>query len=157
MAAGAVTTEASKRTGLVEGTPVVAGVGDVIANVLGAGGLKEGAATAILGTTCMVGVTHAKPVFEPVDLGLLFSLPQQRWYRAMVNVAGTSNLDWALSMVAPEFLEGADRFDRLTARLSAVPPGANGVTYLPYLSERGIVAPVAAAPARAQFSGLHAG
>ena len=157
VAAGAVTTEASKRTGLVEGTPVVAGVGDVIANVLGAGGLKEGAATAILGTTCMVGVTHAKPVFEPVDLGLLFSLPQQRWYRAMVNVAGTSNLDWALSMVAPEFLEGADRFDRLTARLSAVPPGANGVTYLPYLSESGIIAPVTDAHARAQFSGLHAG
>lgn len=155
--AGHLTEEAATRTGLRAGIPVVAGAGDVIANVVGAGGLKAGAATAILGTTCMVGVCRSEPVFTPPDLGLLFSLPERHWYRAMVNVAGTLNLDWTLKLVAPDLADEADPFARVTAMAERVPPGANGVTFLPYLSESGIIAPVADPHARAQFCGLHAG
>jgi sugar (pentulose or hexulose) kinase len=155
--AGHISAEASARTGLPKGVPVVAGAGDVIANVLGAGGFEAGRATAILGTTCMVGITRTEPVFTPPDLGLLFSLPERHWYRAMVNVAGTNNLDWALGLVAPELTTGADRFTQLTERVKVVPPGARGVTYLPYLSESGIIAPITDPHARAQFCGLHPG
>lgn len=155
--AGHLTEAAALRTGLTAGIPVVAGAGDVIANVIGAGGLRAGAATAILGTTCMVGVSHDEPVFAPPDLGLLFSLPERHWYRAMVNVAGTLNLDWALNLMAPDLAGDPERFAKVTAMAEAVPPGANGVTYLPYLSESGIIAPVADPHARAQFCGLHAG
>lgn len=155
--AGQLTAEAAGRTALQEGIPVVAGAGDVIANVVGAGGLKAGAATAILGTTCMVGACHGEPVFEPPDLGLLFSLPDRHWYRAMVNVAGTLNLDWAVDLLVPDLKGAPDLFVRITEMVDAVPPGANGVTYLPYLSESGIIAPVADARTRAQFCGLHAG
>lgn len=155
--AGHLSPEVAARTGLKKGIPVVAGAGDVIANVIGAGGLKDGAATAILGTTCMVGVCHGKPVFTPPDLGLLFSLPESHWYRAMVNVAGTLNLDWALGLVAPDLQDDPSRFAKVNAMVDAVPPGANGVTYLPYLSESGIIAPVADPGARAQFAGLHSG
>lgn len=155
--AGRLSVEAAARTGLAAGIPVVAGAGDVIANVIGAGGMGDGAATAILGTTCMVGVCRNEPVFTPPDLGLLFSLPERHWYRAMVNVAGTLNLDWTLMLVAPDLAGEPDLFARVTAMAEDVPPGANGVTYLPYLSESGIIAPVADANARAQFCGLHAG
>jgi len=155
--AGHLTPKAAARTGLAAGIPVVAGAGDVIANVIGAGGLKDGAATAILGTTCMVGVCHDTPSFMPPDLGLLFSLPDNHWYRAMVNVAGTLNLDWALGLVAPDLKDDPDRFAKINAVIDAVPPGAHGVTYLPYLSESGIIAPVADPDARAQFAGLHGG
>ena len=141
-------------TGLPEGLPVAVGAGDVIATVIGAGGLETGAATAVLGTTCMVGRVTDAPVFEPRDLGLLFSLPGRRWYRAMVNVAGTVNLDWAMALLAPELRGAADGYERLAEMVAAVPVGANGVTYLPYLSESGIIAPVASARARAQFCGL---
>lgn len=155
--AGHLTAAAAGRTGLNEGIPVVAGAGDVIANVIGAGGLKVGAATAILGTTCMVGVCLDAPSSTPPDLGLLFSLPERHWYRAMVNVAGTLNLDWAIDLLAPDLKDQADCFARVTEVAAAVPPGANGVTYLPYLSASGIIAPVTSLGARGQFCGLHAG
>lgn len=149
-----ISPRAAAETGLAAGTPVAVGAGDVGCTVIGAGGLEPGTATAVLGTTCMVGMCHDRPVFEPPDIGLLFTLPGGVWYRAMVNVAGTLNLDWALATLAPELLEAPDSFDRLTDTVRAVPPGANGVTFLPYLSESGIIAPVVDASARAGFFGL---
>lgn len=152
--ASGLTAEAATLTGLREGLPVAVGAGDVPATIIGIGGLRAGAATAILGTTCMVGVCHDTPVFEPPDIGLLFSLPGDGWYRSMVNVAGTLNLDWVAGLLAPETADGPDRLARVTAMAQSVPPGANGVTYLPYLSESGIIAPTVAPQARAQFCGL---
>jgi sugar (pentulose or hexulose) kinase len=154
--AGRLTAEAARATGLPEGLPVATGAGDVIANVIGAGGLAEGAATATLGTTCMLGLCRDRPVFVPAGLGLLFSLPEGHWFRAMVNVAGTLNLDWAMGLLCPD-LTGPDRFARLEAMVAAEPVGARGATYLPYLSESGIIAPVADPAARAQVSGLAPG
>ncbi|MCP4384678.1 MAG: carbohydrate kinase [Hyphomicrobiales bacterium] len=151
---GGLTGEAAGRTGLPEGLPVAIGAGDVAATVIGAGGLQPGLATAVLGTTCMAGICHDEPVFTPPDVGLLFSLPGDCWYRSMVNVAGTLNVDWAVSLLAPELVGQPDAYQTVTAMIEGVPPGANGVIYLPYLSESGIIAPVVAPDARAQFSGL---
>lgn len=155
--AGSLTGAAAARTGLPEGLPVVAGAGDVPASIIGAGGMEAGAATAVLGTTCQVGVCRSEPVFEPSDLGLLFSLPERRWYRSMVNVAGTLNIEWLIGLLTLGLHGRPDTFDRITQMVASVPPGARGVTYLPYLSAGGIIAPVVSARARAQFCGLHAG
>ena len=38
--------------------------------------------------------------------------------------------------------------------LDSTPPGASGLTYLPYLSDSGLIAPIVDPSARAQFSGL---
>jgi sugar (pentulose or hexulose) kinase len=155
--AGGLAPDAAADTGLPVGLPVATGAGDVIANVIGAGGLRTGAVTALLGTTCMVGLCHDHPVFEPPDLGLLFSLPEGRWFRAMVNVAGTLNLDWAVQLLAPDLAGAPDLWKRVTALAAAEPVGARGLTYLPYLSESGIIAPVVDPDARAQFAGLAPG
>ena len=152
--AGGLKVEVAGMLGLPAGLPVAVGAGDVAATVIGAGGLAAGTATAVLGTTCMVGVVHDRPVFEPADMGLLFTLPGERWYRAMVNVAGTLNLDWAFSALAPDIADKPERFALLDDMLRATPPGANGLTYLPYLSESGIIAPRVDPAARAQFAGL---
>ncbi|WP_309085690.1 FGGY-family carbohydrate kinase [Chelativorans sp.] len=151
---GGLMPAAADAIGLPSGLPVAIGAGDVPATVIGAGGLATGMATAVLGTTCMVGVCHDRPVFEPADLGLLFTLPGHRWYRAMVNVAGTLNLDWAFSALAPDLAARPDRFDMMNEMIGTVPPGAHGLVYLPYLSESGIIAPVVDYGARAQFHGL---
>lgn len=140
--------------GLPAGLPVTVGAGDVAATIIGAGGLALGTATAVLGTACMVGVTSDQPVFKPADIGLLFTLPGRRWYRAMLNVAGTSNLDWAFATLAPDLAQRPDRFAELDRMLDATPPGAQGLTYLPYLSDSGIIAPRVDRLARAQFDGL---
>ncbi|MEW9837728.1 FGGY-family carbohydrate kinase [Mesorhizobium marinum] len=140
--------------GVRAGLPVAVGAGDVAATVLGTGVLEPGTAAAVLGTACMVGVIDDRPVFDPPDVGLLFTLPADRWYRAMLNVAGTLNLDWAFNTLAPDLARRADRFAVLDSMLDATPPGAHGLTYLPYLSQSGIIAPVVDPAARAQFSGL---
>lgn len=151
---GGLTSEAAQAIGLPVGLPVAVGAGDVAATVIGAGGLAAGTATAVLGTTCMVGVAHDRPIFEPADIGLLFTLPGERWYRAMVNVAGTLNLDWAFNALAPDLASRPERFAMMTEMIRAVPAGAHGLVYLPYLSESGIIAPKVDHAARAQFSGL---
>jgi len=151
---GRLSPAVAKLTGLPEGLPVAVGAGDVAATVVGAGELVPGTATAVLGTACMVGVIHDQPVFDPPDVGLLFTLPGRRWYRAMLNVAGTLNLDWAFATLAPDLAARPDRFLELDRILDDTPPGARGLTYLPYLSDSGIIAPVVDPSARAQFSGL---
>ena len=151
---GHVTPAAAAITGLRAGTPVAVGAGDVPCSVLGAGGWNTGRATMILGTTAMVGQSFAQPVFEPQDLGLLFTLPGKRWFRAMVNVAGTMNLDWALATLAQDLAASADPFARLEERAAQSPIGAAGVSFLPYLSDSGIIAPVIDPEARAGFAGL---
>ncbi len=152
--AGLVTAEAASATGLAEGTPVAVGAGDVPASVLGAGGGAPGHALTILGTTCLNGVVVDAPLFEPADLGLLFTLPGNLWLRTMVNVAGTINLDWFLATFCAEWATAPDAFARLEALAKESPRGANGLTYLPYLSDAGIIAPVVEPGARAVFAGL---
>jgi sugar (pentulose or hexulose) kinase len=102
----------------------------------------------------MVGLCLDRPVFIPENLGLLFSLPERHWFRAMVNVAGTLNLDWAVALLFPELAGQEGAFERIAAMAAGEPIGARGLTYLPYLSESGIIAPVVDPNARAQFAGL---
>jgi sugar (pentulose or hexulose) kinase len=109
---------------------------------------------AILGTTCMVGVVSDAPLFDPPDLGLLFTLPGKAWFRAMVNVAGTLNLDWAIGAIMSEQAGDPGRFERIERMIGGIPVGAEGVTFLPYLSDSGIIAPVVEPRARAGFHGL---
>lgn len=158
---GHLTPEAAVETGLAAGTPVIAGAGDVPAAVLGAGAVEAGVAVTILGTTCLNGLVTAAPLFEPADVGLLFALPGAGWLRTMVNIAGTTNLDWMLRQFFAERLERGETPETLFAAAEALaqtsPPGATGVTYLPYLSAVGIIAPVVAPHARAGFHGLHDG
>ncbi len=139
---------------LAEGIPVAVGAGDVPSTVVGASALQAGTALVVLGTTCIAGVVSDKPVFTPPDLGLLFTLPDRAWFRSMVNVAGTLNLDWAIANILGETERSADLFARLDAMISGVPIGCGGVVYLPYLSESGIIAPVFDQRARAGFFGL---
>lgn len=152
--AGTVTALAAAATGLRVGTPVAYGAGDTPASVLGAGIGAPGPASTVLGTTCLSGVVLGEPVFEPADLGLLFTLPGGLWMRTMVNVAGTSNLDWCLTALCPDLAGGPDPYGRLARIAQAEQPGAGGVTYIPYLSSGGIIAPRIEAGARGGFAGL---
>ncbi len=124
------------------------------ATIVGASALQDGAALVVLGTTCIVGVVADRPVFEPADLGLLFTLPGDCWFRSMVNVAGTLNLDWAVATILGEASPDAAFYARLEELVRAVPVGSDGVTFLPYLSDSGIIAPVVDPQARAGFHGL---
>jgi sugar (pentulose or hexulose) kinase len=152
--AGAVTRAASEATGLAEGTPVAVGAGDVPASVLGAGGSDPGTVVSILGTTSLNGIVVDEPVFTPPDLGLLFTVPGEIWLRAMVNVAGTISLDWFIQTMCPDLAGAPDLYARIEEMAAAAGIGAGGVTYLPFLSDSGIIAPRVEPHARAGFAGL---
>lgn len=154
--AGAVTPAAAAETGLRAGTPVAIGAGDVPCSAIAAGAFEPGVALTVLGTTCHNGVVFSEPTFEPPDLGLLFTLPENRWLRVMVNLAGTPNLDWARSVLFGELGGDGAAFAALERAASSRPAGADGLIYHPYLSDVGLIAPVVSRGARAQFSGLNA-
>jgi sugar (pentulose or hexulose) kinase len=152
--AGTVTAAAAAATGLKAGTPVAFGAGDTPASVIGAGAGRPGLASTVLGTTCLNGVLSDEPIFEPADLGLLFTVPGGLWMKTMVNVAGTTNIDWCLHALCPDLAGQPDAYDRLAALADAGGVGASGVVYVPYLSPTGIIAPRIEAGARAGFCGL---
>ena len=147
--AGTITAAAAAATGLSEGTPVAIGTGDTGACVIGSGCYAPKQAATILGTTCINGVVFDHAVYEPRDLGLLFILPGQKWFKAMPNVAGTMVIDWGMANLAP----GAS-YDDFGALAASSPAGSNGLVFVPYLSASGVIAPVLEPRARAGFFGL---
>lgn len=155
---GHVLPDVAALTGLRAGLPVVAGAGDVPANAIGIGATEPGQAFTILGTNCQACMTFDAPMFEPADVGLLFYVPGGRWFKALMNVAGTTNVDWFIEQFcAEERLASAasqDMYQRVEALAQSSPVGANGVLYHPYLSTAGVIAPFVEPAARAGFFGL---
>jgi glucosamine--fructose-6-phosphate aminotransferase (isomerizing) len=64
------------------GAPVAIGAGDVPCSAIAAGAVDPGMACTVLGATCHNGVVAAEPTFEPPNVRLLFTLPEQLWLTA---------------------------------------------------------------------------
>ena len=153
--AGRVTRAAGERLGLREGTPVVTGASDVACAALGAGVDEAGAIYVNLGTAAQL----MTPVEPPIAPGAYtFLAAGDRGYLAMASVyAAGRSLDW----VVDELLQGplgrrdapdADRYARVEAAVSAVPPGSGGLMFLPHLL--GASTPWLDATARGALLGL---
>lgn len=151
--AGGLDETAARACGLRPGTPVAVGCGDVPASALGAGVVRPGAALTVLGTTCLNGIVVREPVRDGAPVGLHFAIPAGGFLRVMVNIAGTANIDWAIARFLAHLPE-PERLAALMAEAEASPPGALGLTWLPYLSGQGIVAPFLDPHARGALCGL---
>jgi len=152
---GCVHKRAADETSLSEGTPVVAGLADVSATLTGAGAILPGCATTILGTSCLSSVTTATPVFAPHGVGFSFLLPGGQWTRTLSNQTGTLALSWFARAFAPTPLgQGVPDFAALDEEAGAVPVGARGVIFHPYLNSTGVSAPLYEPRARARFWGV---
>jgi xylulokinase len=127
---GAVTAEAAAATGLLAGTPVVGGGGDQAANAVGLGAVRPGIAALSLGTSGVVFAPTASPAIEPDGLLHAFchALPGT-WHLMGVMLSAAGSLRWLRDAVAP-----GRSFDELVAFAEAVPPGSDGLVFLPYLS-----------------------
>lgn len=142
---GRVTREAAIATGLRQGTPVVAGGGDFAASALGAGVMSEGQACLMLGTAGNLLLPMNEPRF---DTRLINShhVGVDAWLALGGTLCGAA-LEWFRRACAP----GAT-WEQLEAEAAAVPPGAEGVTMLPYL--QGERTPVWDEAATGAFFGL---
>lgn len=157
---GTVHERAAAVTGLAAGVPVIAGAGDVPATASGAGAVSAGMACTLLGTSCMNCLVVAEPTSQPDDIGLLFCMPDQHWLRAMVTIAGTTNLDWFVAQFGGLETQAAASkgalFEMLEALAKTSPVGSRGVIYHPYLTPVGVIAPFVNPAARANFFGVSA-
>jgi xylulokinase len=127
---GTVSVSAADATGLRAGTPVVAGGGDQAANAVGVGAVSPDVGALSLGTSGVVFVPTAAPVIEPAGRVHSFchAVPQT-WHVMGVMLSAAGSLRWYRDALAP----GED-FGALVAAAGDVPPGAEGLRFLPYLT-----------------------
>ena len=145
--AGRLSAAGAELTGLPVGLPVAVGTGDDFSTPLGGGVMQTGIVADVLGTAEVVGALDREPRIDPSGLtethryvGVGFHYIENpgwvsggalEWLRATLGIA-----DFAT-------------FDRLAAE---VPPGADGLLFLPALS--GVMTPEWIAGARGCFYGL---
>jgi xylulokinase len=145
---GTVSRSAADFTGLVAGTPVVAGGGDQAANAVGVGAVRGTVGALSLGTSGVVFVPTDRPVVESLGRVHAFchAVPGT-WHVMGVMLSAAGSLRWYRDTVAP----GVD-FGVLVEEAREVPPGAEGLRFLPYLT--GERTPHADPKARGAFVGL---
>jgi xylulokinase len=150
---GHVTPEAADATGLPEGVPVVSGMLDTAATAVGSGVAGPGATSAVVGTTLQIQRVLDAPRIEPPPVGYTLDLcVDGRGFRAMGAMTGTPNLDWIRETITDDA-----PFDEIEDAAREIPPGAEGVLSLPFLSESGEKAPFVEPAARAGVVGLEPG
>jgi xylulokinase len=126
----------------------IAGAGDQQAAALGVGILEPGAVSVVLGTSGVVLAPLREYAHEPRGRVHAFchALPET-WEAMGVMLNAAGSLQWFRDTLAPSI-----SFDRLTAEAAGWGPGADGLTFLPYL--QGERTPHADPDARAAFTGL---
>ncbi len=148
MVTGRVTPAAAAATGLVAGTPVVAGGGDQAASGVGVGAVDVGTVALSLGTSGVVFAATDRPLYEPLGRVHAFchAVPE-RWHMMSVMLSAAGSLRWFRDALAPGL-----PFGELAASAAEVPAGSDGLLFLPYLS--GERSPHPDPMARGAFVGL---
>jgi xylulokinase len=145
---GALTQAAAVATGLIAGTPIVAGGGDQAANAVGVGAVAPGIVALSLGTSGVVFATTAGPEIHAAGRVQAFchAVPD-RWHQMGVMLSAAGSLRWLRDALAPQ-----TSFESLVEGAAGVPAGAEGLLFLPYLT--GERTPHADPRARGAFVGL---
>ena len=141
---------AAQTTGLVAGTPVVAGAGDQGAGAVGMGILEPGSVSVTIGTSGVVFAATAKPSLDKGGrLHTFCHAVPGRWHVMGVTQAAGLSMRWLRDTVLP-----GGSYDELTAEAARVSAGSDGLLWTPYLlGER---TPHLDSHARAAFVGLTA-
>ena len=126
----------------------IAGAGDQQAAALGVGAITPGILSVVLGTSGVVLASLPEYAHDPEARVHAFCHAVPETWEAMgvmLNAAGS--LRWFHDALAP-----GTPYEVLTAEAESWPPGADGLTFLPYL--QGERTPHADPSARAMFEGL---
>jgi xylulokinase len=135
---GHVSAEAAADCGLMEGTPVAAGLGDTAAGALGAGLVRSGQLLDVAGTAAVLAAStdEFRPdVRERTLIAMRGAIPGQ-WI-PLSYLSGGSLLGWLREALAPAGEEAYEPdFDELTAEAREVRAGAEGLLFVPHLDGR---------------------
>ncbi|MEM6337305.1 MAG: xylulokinase [Bacteroidota bacterium] len=145
---GRIHAEAARATGLLEGTPIVAGGGDQAAAAVGTGAVTPGIVSISLGTSGVVFAATDAPNYEPDGrLHAFCHAVPDTWHFMGVMLSAAGSLRWYRDTLAA----GTD-FDALLEPAAALPAGSDGLLFLPYLT--GERTPHPDPDARGAFVGL---
>ncbi len=155
---GEVTASAAEKTGLAEGTPVVAGGIDAPMAALSAGAFAEGDNVAMMGTSTCWGIIHEGEGLTQK----LVSMPHVANSEKKIYTWGGSATAGALASwfkdqfgtVEEEMADktGLDPFQILDMEATGIPPGSDGLLALPYF--KGERSPIWDPKASGTFVGL---
>ncbi|MEW5866949.1 MAG: xylulokinase [Bacillota bacterium] len=156
--AGRVTRQASRETGLREGTPVVGGGGDQAAGAVGSGVVKPEVMSVTIGTSGVVFAHVQQPVLDPEGRLHTFchAVPGE-WHVMGVTLGAGGSMRWfrdalCQTEVAVGHCAGMDPYDLITAEAEQAEPGCEGLVFLPYVA--GERTPYPDPNARGVFFGL---
>lgn len=145
---GEITTAVATQLGIAAGTPVTTGTIDSITSAVGSGALDASAGSVIVGTTSVI-VTHIDQHRGDLGSGIL-AVPSPlpgRYYVMAENGVGGRALEWASRLFG-----FGDDIGGAVDQAAAVPAGADGVRFMPWLL--GSIAPSPNDDVRAAWTGL---
>ena len=133
---GTVTSSAAIATGLMQGTPVVAGGGDMLCALLAAGITQPGSACDITGTASHLSVFTSEPVQDARLMNLHHVMPGWIPFGIIDSTGGT--LKWFKDSFCQEEIAlgrktGRSPYAILDEYAAAVEPGAEGLLFFPYM------------------------
>jgi xylulokinase len=155
---GQITTSFAEATGLSPDTLVVVGCGDEMAATLGAGVYAPGEVCDVVGTAEPVCAASAGPREDPTMLVECHPhADPDVWLLENPGFVSGGNLRWWRDQFSPlereaEARGDGDAYDLMTGPAASVPPGAEGLVYLPCM--QGAMAPEWNGAARGAFYGL---
>ena len=126
---------AASLTGLAEGTPVVGGGADNACGAAGVGAVMPGEAVASWGTSGTVLAPVTAPAIDArLRVHTFCHVAPATWYVMGVVLSAGSAFAWYRDQLAAADGDSRDAAStRLDEEAAALTPGANGITFLPYL------------------------
>ncbi len=136
---GRISVSAAQETGLRAGTPVVGGGGDQAASAVGNGIVESGLVSCTVGTSGVVFSHLDEAAYDPEGRVHTFchAVPG-KWHVMGVTQGAGLSLQWFRNQLATGLADqaaqkGVEIYDLLTDEAAAVPAGAEGLYWLPYL------------------------
>lgn len=155
---GTVGDAVAAETGLLPGTPVIAGGGDAVMQTIGGGAINSDVVLIVIGTGGNVTVSTRYAVDNPdANLQVFCHVVPERWVAMGVTLSAGNSLKWfrdtlgGLERTLARDLQ-TDAYDLLGCQAALSPAGANGLLFLPYL--QGERCPHTNVHARGTFVGI---
>ncbi|MCD4686945.1 MAG: xylulokinase, partial [Anaerolineae bacterium] len=127
---GKLTADAAYALGLKAETPIVAGAGDQAALLLGTGVVEPGRGAITLGTGGQITVVSSRPMIDPeVRLNTFCHALPDRKYTMGAILNGGIALRWWRNVLG----DNVRTYTDLLEEASAIPAGAEGLIFVPYL------------------------
>jgi len=128
---GQITPQAAEATGLPEGLPLFAGLGDGQAAGVGVCTVQPGEAYLNLGTAVVSGAYSESYQVDPAFRSMYGGVPGSYTFETVL-LGGTYTVTWFMENFARGNSEAQPSVEMLEAEAAQLPPGAQGLVLVPY-------------------------